>query len=294
MVCLFPPEKTLSELNRILGSLGLPATMEVETDPSTKSCIEIAKTIKDAGGFWYAAHITGDNGILKLGQMQQVWKDKLLVAAQIPASKEEIDPKYVNIIRNTDPQYKRERKVALINAKDIEKPEDLEAASASTLIKMTAPSFDNFVMAFNDPESRIRLNSEVENTYQSCIRKIEVFGGYLDGLVIEFSDNLTTLIGGRGTGKSTIINLIRYAMNIKVEGKEEKKEFDNMITANLGSQGRIEIEVVSNSYYGKKFKIIRRYNQKPVIEDEKNNVVDLEVRELLPLVIRRFQMNMLI
>ena len=102
-----------------------------------------------------------------------------------------------------------------------------------------------------------------------------VFGGYLDGLVIEFSDNLTTLIGGRGTGKSTIINLIRYAMNIKIEGKEEKKEFDNMITANLGSQGRIEIEVVSNSYYGKKFKIIRRYNQKPVIEDEKNNVVDL-------------------
>lgn len=284
MVCLFPPEKTLSELNQILGSLGFPATMEVETDPSTKSCIEIAKTIKDAGGFWYAAHITGDNGILKLGQMQQVWKDKLLVAAQIPASKEEIDPKYVNIIRNNDPQYKRARKVALINAKDIEKPEDLEAASASTLIKMTAPSFDNFVMAFNDPESRIRLNSEVENTYQSCIRKIEVFGGYLDGLVIEFSDNLTTLIGGRGTGKSTIINLIRYAMNIKIEGKEEKKEFDNMITANLGSQGRIEIEVVSNSYYGKKFKIIRRYNQKPVIEDEKNNVVDLEVKELLPLV----------
>ncbi len=107
-----------------------------------------------------------------------MWKDKLLVAAQIPASKEEIDPKYVNIIRNTDPQYKRERKVALINAKDIEKPEDLEAASASTLIKMTAPSFENFVMAFNDPESRIRLNSEVENTYQSCIRKIEVFVSY--------------------------------------------------------------------------------------------------------------------
>ena len=33
MVCLFPPEKTLSELNRILGSLGLPATIEMETDP---------------------------------------------------------------------------------------------------------------------------------------------------------------------------------------------------------------------------------------------------------------------
>lgn len=284
MVCLFSPEKTLSELNRILGSLGLPVSMEAETDPSIKSCIEIAKIIKEAGGFWYAAHITGDNGILKLGQMQQVWKDKLLVAAQIPASKEEIDPRYVNIIRNTDPQYKREHKVALINAKDIEKPEDLDIDSSLTLIKMTLLSFDNFVMAFNDPESRIRLNSEVENTYQSCIKRMEVFGGYLDGLVIEFSDNLTTLIGGRGTGKSTIINLIRYAMNIEIEGKEEKSEFDKMITANLGSQGRVEIDVISNSYYGNKFKIIRRYNQKPVIENEKNDIVDLEPGKLLPLV----------
>ncbi len=284
MVCLFSPEKTLSELNRILGSLGLPVSMEAETDPSIKSCIEIAKTIKDAGGFWYAAHITGDNGILKLGQMQQVWKDKSLVAAQIPASKEEIDPRYVNIIRNTDPQYKREHKIALINAKDIEKPEDLGIDSSSILVKMTSPSFDNFVMAFNDPESRIRLNSEAESTYQSCIKRMEVFGGYLDGLVIDFSDNFTTLIGGRGTGKSTIINLIRFAMDIEIEGSEEKKEFDKMITANLGSQGRVEIDVISNCYYGSKFKIIRRYNQKPVIEDEKNNVVDLEPGKLLPLI----------
>lgn len=284
MVCLFPTEKTNSELNRILGSMGLPAKAEKETDPSTKSCIEIAKIIEEAEGFWYAAHITGDNGILKIGQMQQVWKNELFVAAQIPASKEEIDPKYNNIIRNKDQQYKREHMVALINAKDIEKPSDLDQNSATTLIKMTTPSFDNFVTAFRDPESRIRLNSEIENSYQSSITRMVVQGGYLDGLEIEFSDNLTTLIGGRGTGKSTIINLIRYTLDIVIDNRNEQRLFEEMIQANLGSTGKVEIDIVSNKYYGQKFKIIRRYKQNPVIEDENGNVVDLKAVDLLPVV----------
>jgi len=83
MVCLFPPEYDTSKLNRIIG------------------------------GFWYAAHITGDNGILKLGKMQHIWKDKRLVAAQIPDSREEIDPAYINIVKNTDLSYKRKHMPAV-------------------------------------------------------------------------------------------------------------------------------------------------------------------------------------
>lgn len=35
-------------------------------------------------------------------------------------------------------------------------------------------------------------------------------------------------------------------MNIEIEDKEERKEFDKMITANLGSLGRVEIDIISN------------------------------------------------
>lgn len=71
------------------------------------TCFEIADKIKELGGFWYAAHITSDNGILKLGKLNQIWTDKRLTAAQIPDSKENIDPQYANIIKNKDPYYKR-------------------------------------------------------------------------------------------------------------------------------------------------------------------------------------------
>ena len=106
MVCLYPENRTVSQLNRYLGAMGLD-TAERGNETSSLTCLQIAKKVLDEGGFWYAAHITSDNGILKIGKLNTVWQSDLLVAAQIPNSKENIDPNYKNIINNSDPQYKR-------------------------------------------------------------------------------------------------------------------------------------------------------------------------------------------
>ncbi len=281
MVCLFSEEKTASELNRILGALGL-ASAATGNETSSKTCIQIAEELQKFDGFWYAAHITSDNGVLKLGKMQNVWKHNLMIAAQIPDSKENIDPKYKNILNNTDPEYKRDKLPALINACDIDKADDLLKETATTLIKMTTPTFENFVMAFKDADSRIRLNSESTEGYQSCLKTIKVFGGYLDGVEIEFSDNLVAIIGGRGTGKSTIINLIRYALDLGPSEKQRGREFNELIEHNLGSSSRVELELTSNARYGQKFKIIRRFKADPVIEDENGKVSNLKIPDILP------------
>lgn len=280
MVCLFPPERTASELNRFLGVLGMGTVVD-GNETSSMTCISIADKIKELGGFWYAAHVTGDNGILKLGKLNSIWKDNRLVAAQIPNSRENVDPSYLNIIRNKEPMYKREHMLALINACDIDKPEDLDKETAIVLVKMTEPSFENFVVAFKDPESRVQLYSELEKSYQSCIKSIAVYGGYLDGLSFALSDNLTTIIGGRGTGKSTIINLIRYTLDLPIE-KDMQKSFNSMLDTNLGSSGRVELQIISNNHFGKKFKIVRRYKQNPVILDEYGKVSSLSIIDILP------------
>ena len=193
-----------------------------------------------------------------------------------------LDPKYKNILNNTDPEYKRDKLPALINACDIDKADDLLKETATTLIKMTTPTFENFVMAFKDADSRIRLNSESTEGYQSCLKTIKVFGGYLDGVEIEFSDNLVAIIGGRGTGKSTIINLIRYALDLGPSEKQRGREFNELIEHNLGSSSRVELELTSNARYGQKFKIIRRFKADPVIEDENGKVSNLKIPDILP------------
>ncbi|MCD9474226.1 AAA family ATPase [Photobacterium phosphoreum] len=47
------------------------------------------------------------------------------------------------------------------------------------------------------------------------IEKVQVEGGFLDGMSLELENGLNTVIGARGTGKSTFIELIRYCLNIK-------------------------------------------------------------------------------
>ena len=281
MVCLFPPEFNNSKLNRIIGSLGL-SDVEKGTEASKMTCLDIADKVIESGGFWYAAHITGDNGILKIGKMQHIWQDKRLIAAQIPASRDEIDPKYHNIVNNTDPSYKREHKPAFINASDIERPEELDNPSSSVLIKMSEPDFSNFCMAFKDPESRIRLNYERENNFQSSIDKISISGGYLDGFNIELSENLATIIGGRGTGKSTLIGIIRYTLGKEPIGREAISDFNDMLSQNLGSGSVVELTVTSNAQHGQQFIIKRRYKQNPVVTTIDDKVSPLSVDDILP------------
>lgn len=281
IVCLFSPETDANELNRILGQLGMPE-IKNGTEKSNLSCIDIAKKIAENDGFWYAAHITSDNGILKLGQLQHVWTNELLIAAQIPDSEEKIDPNYKNIIKNKEPHYKRKNVVAYINAKDICDPMDLKLETATTLIKMSELNFDSFKSAFTDPTSRIKLNSSIKTKYKSYISRICVKGGYLDGLELDFSDELNTIIGGRGTGKSTLITFIRYVLGNYSYDKELEKEIEDMIKNNLGTSGEINIYLSSYSLNGQKYKLIKRYNQNTTVFNEDGSLSELTITDLLP------------
>ena len=70
------------------------------------------------------------------GKHNNLWQSDKLIAAQIP-SKNEVDPKYTSILKNKDPNYQKQTPFALINAKDISKPEDLALDTSSCLIKMS-------------------------------------------------------------------------------------------------------------------------------------------------------------
>jgi ABC-type Mn2+/Zn2+ transport system ATPase subunit len=47
------------------------------------------------------------------------------------------------------------------------------------------------------------------------IERVQIEGGFLDGLDLEVKNGLNAVIGARGTGKSTLVELIRYCLGIK-------------------------------------------------------------------------------
>lgn len=283
-VCLFPENTTGSQLNRYLGNLDL-LDPQGGVRPSKLGGEVLLEKVHELIGFCYAAHVTDDSGVL-FRKLNHVWKNPHLKAAQIPGAIEELRDNegnaYRQILLNKIPEYKREQPIAVINAKDVAEPNDLRNPEASCLIKMTQPCFDSFKAAFFDPESRVRLNSDVSEEYYSRIMEAHFSGGYLDGIEIEFSDHLNAVIGGRGTGKSTLLECIRYALNRPPVGKGAKKQHDEIIKENLGKEkGRVELKLYSFAKR-KSYSVSRRYGEPPIVRDESGAVSNFTPAEILP------------
>ncbi len=284
-VCLFDESTTSQQLERILGKLDLLDPKD-GIRPSRLSAEQLIETVDNLDGFIYAAHCTNESGLLK-ARMAHIWKHTKLKAAQIPRSVDDLSGVesgfYRKVFLNKDPAYARERPMAAINAQDVEAPETIKKKSASCLIKMTKPSFSAFKQAFLDPESRVHLNSDIPESYFSAIESIRFVGGYLDDLEIEFSDHLNAVIGGRGTGKSTLLECIRFAMNLRPFGKNAQKQHDDIVKENLGKEkGMIEMRIRSSAMNGRFFTVSRRYSEKTVVKNEAGELSPHSVQDLLP------------
>ncbi len=284
-VCLFSEETTGQQLERYLGNLELLDPAD-GVRPSRLSSEQLIERVDQLGGFIYAAHCTSDSGLLK-NRLNHVWKLHKLRAAQIPGPIDDLvgveSDFYRKVLLNKDDAYRRERAIAVINAKDVAKPEDLEQPGATCLIKMTRPNFAAFKVAFLDPGSRIRLNSQQAQSPIGKVLRMTVTGGYLDGIRVDFSDHLNTVIGGRGTGKSTLLECLRYALDLPPKGRQASKLHQEIIKENLGrAAGRLELVVMSSALNGKHYTVSRRYSEPPIVRDLEGNVSTLIPRDLLP------------
>lgn len=282
-VCLFAEGTTTSQLDRYLGQLGaLDET--AGTRPSTLSAQQLVNKVDELGGFIYAAHCTADNGLLKLRQ-SHVWQLPQLRAAQFPGSVDDLkgveDDFYRRVICNKDAAYRREQPMAMINAKDVAKPEDLAQPSSTCWIKMTRPTFEAFKLAFLDPGSRVRLVAQQPEQPPSAVHRIRVSGGYLDGLDAQLSGHLDTVIGGRGTGKSTLIECLRYVLDLPPKGQQARKQHLEIVKENL-SNARAEVDLTSYAQHGKCYTVSRRHGEAPIVRDDQGQVSTLQPRDLLP------------
>ena len=281
-VCLFSESYSKNKL------IGCIAKLEIDehdlTRPSTLSASKILEIIEVEKGIIYAAHCTDDKGVLK-ARLHNIWQNPSLKIAQIGTTIESLKQTeggfYYRAISNKEDNYYRQNPIVIINAKDIAKPEDLKHQSASCLIKMTNPDFQAFKDAFHDPESRVRLNHQIPERPYSFIESISWQGaGFFEDVGIALSKHHNAVIGGRGTGKSTLIESIRYALDLAP--KQSDTRALNALRKQTLSNSQIIISVYSKAQQGNRYTISRRYGEAPVVKNEHGEVSHLSPREILP------------
>jgi chromosome segregation protein len=127
-------------------------------------------------------------------------------------------------------------------------------------IKIGDFSFEAVKYALIDYENRV--SKEKPQYRHSHIRSISFEGGVLDGKTIRFSPELNALIGIRGSGKSLILETLRYGLDIPLgEHAMDQQYKESLIAHALGSGGKAVIKAVDQ--LEQEFEIQRIFNEYP-------------------------------
>jgi len=282
-LCLYDPDKDQS-LERFIGQFNVHDHSALSPN-GDKDCIELLECVRKQGGIAIAAHVAADNGLLATldGQPRiNAWKSPNLYACALPGTIDEAQFNFQTILKNKNQDYQRDWPVAVINASDVNSPEALSETRSTCFIKMSALSIEGLRQAFLDPKSRIRLNKDKEPEPHAEFIAMAWEGGFFDGTCIHFNGNLNVLVGGRGTGKSTIIESLRYVIAAEPLGDEARKAHQGVVNHVLKSGTKISLLVRSHHPARHDYTIERTIPNPPVVKDELGNVLNLLPRDVVP------------
>ncbi len=231
ILALLPMNISTSDIDSLLGAAGFPNDKKGTSDAvTTKSPQEVINEIIKMGGLAIPAHADKDKGIFKVfkGQaLMQILDVESIIAMEI-------------YDQNNKPQSYLVKKLkwAEVLGSDSHHPDNngqKYPGSHFTWIKMGKPDIKGLRLALLDGDlavkrSNVYKDNPNEEHSNYLIEKFEIknakYIGQENTFIYELNPWLNTIIGGRGTGKSTILEFLRLTLRREKEiPKSLEKEF---------------------------------------------------------------------
>ena len=166
--------------------------------------------------------------------------------------------------------------------KSIEQIVKPAADSGPTWLKLSANDLSALRLALHDPEVRIIIGAAPVPKHNRILG-MEVEGsGFLGGLRLRWSDDLSVVIGGRGVGKSAILETLRYGLGLPPYAEESYRE--DLFRYALGSGGKVSLilERVVDSENSRRYRIDRVLGESPrVTEHPTGTAIQVAPSDLL-------------
>jgi len=130
----------------------------------------------------------------------------------------------------------------------------------ATMIKVGAFTFEAVQFALKPGAERLSAEA-LQRQAHSWIRSVRFEGGILDGKRVDFSNEMNCLIGIRGSGKSAVLESLRYALELPLdESTEDFKYKQDLVRFALGSGGKVVVE--TEDAQGRGYEIRRILNER--------------------------------
>ena len=310
IIAIFPPN-TKDKIDRIM-----PPNIPPEKDRSGKEEIslnnlsEIIDEVHELQGKVIAAHIYSNNGLraeyiksakLILKPISETEERKQLYQNVGDAVKFELyKTDCLQVSETTDPIHFKDNHnklmIPLIIATDAHHVKDFAKSIKLTFIKMGELTFQSLHEAFKYPDTRIRFEKNFPEIKPPRIRGVRIIGqsgnekAFFKNLIVGFSDNLTCLVGPRGSGKSALIDAIRYAMGYNRILDQVRKVKDQVIERQQHTLQASRIEILYEKSDGNLHRIESTYDSKELyntrifnLDENELNIDDIEASGEYPL-----------
>ncbi|EPB1223768.1 TrlF family AAA-like ATPase [Escherichia coli] len=231
ILAIFGEDKTTSDIDSLLGAVRYRGTKGKSDGCSECSAVEVIDEIARSGGLAIPAHVDQASGLFTVctgNTLEQVLDNKCVFAMEVTDLAKAKPQLYIGKNLNW----------AEILGTDSHHPSGTGnqryPGSHFTWVKMSEPSYDGLRLALVDGALSLKRSDNFTgdpNIHgQLAIESIVVddakYLGRGQSLTCQLNPWLNTIIGGRGTGKSTSLEFLRIALKRKGEiPKSLEKEF---------------------------------------------------------------------
>jgi len=231
---VFDPSCDSQKVTGVLGSCGITAGYGDNQQTSTATgFVETVRKITEAKGIAIPAHIDGSKGLLEgvTSLTPELEKSLKAVSAAEFCDLHKFDNAELSLGKAVD-------RLAKVAGSDAHKPDDI--GKHYTWLKMSRPSIGGLRLALLDHEFCVKNQSENPNHLPDIfLSKLTIKAmrhcGRISGqpFVTQLHPHFNSVIGGRGTGKSTILESIRIVsrrdQNLATEAPRVKDELDKFM-----------------------------------------------------------------
>ncbi len=234
LLVYFPPERS-EELSRFLVKLDLVGNPGEANTHTRKSMADAVAEAERLGAICIAAHIDREKtGFEMLAKGYPNWKRDIITSAGLygvecdadqhliwysdsdEAGSAGAERRQLLQARAASPGLRGRTHLAHMRNSDAHSMAQFQGSGIQkpwTRMKLTELTFSAVRTALVDPTARVRAKTILPRSIPR-VRGMALTGGFLNGEMIHFNDNLNCFIGGRGTGKSTAIRSLAYCFGI--------------------------------------------------------------------------------
>jgi len=231
VLAIFDSSKTTSDIDALRGAVKYDGTPGQSDGVTRESFVDVVSAIISVGGIAIPAHVDKDNGLFRHQgiTLQQVLECHEVIAMELMSFDFQKPQTYID----------KKLSWTEVLGSDAHHPSSnggrLYPGSHFTWVKMDLPSLEGLRLALLDgPLSVRRPDREPGDPNEHAplvIEAVEVYKAHYMGrskpFTIGLNPWLNAVIGGRGTGKSSLVEFLRLALRRKDELPDElKPEFE--------------------------------------------------------------------